>query len=190
MSQVALTDIGVGPFEYDGHRYYVAPASERMISSWPGSSTNVPTKEELNEIIYKNKEPIDTTDTTSGTKLSDIANGPNDASNGWNGVWSSTEISSTGAWSQRLSDGNIGSHGKFFEHWVVGIHKEPINDTKNRFKQLTFELVEEVNVPSSKSEAAIKLMRDLATNENFNCLELKSKNQILDIIEGIICFKP
>ena len=140
MTQVTLSKKGIGPIEYNGYQYYVAPASERIIARWSGNSVDIngkawdiPTREELNNVVYQNKEEIDEVDATVSVSTSpSLANigtatardGSNTRSTPW--VWSSTEYSSYRAWAQRFSDGHIISFFKTSELWVVGIYKEPI----------------------------------------------------------------
>ena len=83
----------------------------------------LPAREELGNVVYQNREAIDAADTTSGTKLSDIANGPYDASNGWQRAWSSTETTSRLAWLQKFSGGDIGFNSKDSGYWVIAVRK-------------------------------------------------------------------
>ena len=200
MTQVTLSKKGIGPFEYNGYQYYVAPASKRMKSRWPGNSVvingktwDIPTNDELNNIIYGNRKVIDELDITISESdsplLANIGTATareNGNSRPTNTVWSSTVHSSSYVWTQRFADGCINIDAKDNEFWIVGIYKEPIGVSKDQSKQLTFEHIEEVTIPSPKSEAALKLMRNLATSDDFNSLDMDSKNQILDILEVLI----
>ena len=188
MSQVTLSEKGIGPFQYRGYNYWVAPASTRVLRRWGlrgtdtglpnlpyvNSSTPVddhnlgdyntnvltsstyssindgngsigapaatytrelgpewylPNSRELHHVIYQNRSAIDAADTTIGGSTSpSLANiGASTARDGSNTrstpqVWSSTERSSTSAFSQRLSDGSISS-SKVNETWVVAVRR-------------------------------------------------------------------
>ena len=238
MTQVKLTEKGIGPFQYRGYNYWVAPASHRVLRRWglrdidassynvpwlnnytPGTlsltdgrvNTNsmndteypaahytrsigpdwfLPSKCELNKVIYKNKDKIDEVDTTifgrptSPSLANIVAFTARDGSNplATNLIWTSTETSSFNARFQRFSDGYSSYTSKLKEHWVIGIYKEPINDNKDQFK----EEVTTTSSPSSKTKEILKFTHKLVTSENFNSLDMDTTLSILDILEVLI----
>ena len=71
MTQVTLTEKGIGPIEYDGHNYWVSSAENRDLGSYVNEWTNnnlilktPPSYEEFINVIVKNMDQIDIVDDT------------------------------------------------------------------------------------------------------------------------------
>lgn len=105
---------GITVVEDDNHAFLVLPNDVKNVDWWDGKRkceeqfAQMPNLRQL-EAIYKNKEVLNKAFIAAGGEaLDDEAF-----------YWSSTEYSSTGAWTLRMSDGNGGDYDKYDDNRYV-----------------------------------------------------------------------
>ena len=196
---MTLTYKGIGPIEYNGHHYWVMPASERIVTRWPGITINVndkiwpiPTNDELHHVIYQNMSAIDAADTTiSGSDSPSLANigaataKDDNAPRSTTWVWSSTEGSSVTAWSQNFSDGYI-YKSMYSERWAVGIYKEPVSCEGSGFLKIVKDAIDKtVSEPKTSFDLKLEKLKQINETELFRTLTDEQQVEIaITLIKG------